>query len=103
VNYGDLREEAAQLQEYVLVARALVTEDPEVWRGFSNQVIKHVITGVLAWAKGEGGDIQLSPPASLRYKAGISSFTRLTLSELLLWAMTGTFTEEERAALLTSN
>jgi len=76
-------------------------EDLEVWRTFPNQVIRHVVSGVLAWAQGEGRNLQLSPPGLLQYKAGLSSFTRLSLSELLTWTLAGTFTEEEGAALAT--
>ena len=84
--YGDVRDEAATLKGYVGLARALVTDDPEVWQGLPRQVIQHIVKGAVTWARTEERDVQVPPSDMTRRLEGISSWTRLSLSEILLWA-----------------
>ena len=100
IDYGDIRAEAATMAGYVELARALSTQDTEVWQALPNQLIQHAIKGIITWARGEDRNAQLSPPGLLKFKAG--AWTRLTPVELLTWAMTGTFTAEERETLSTA-
>ena len=103
LGYGDVRDQASTLGQYVELARALITDDPEAWQGLPRQVVQHMVRGAVVWAKGEDRDVQLPAPDMIRRLRGISSWTRLNLSELLIWAMTGTFSEEERTALSTTS
>ena len=54
----------------------------------------------LSWAEAGDRDLQVALPAKLQRGSLLPSRTRLTLSELLLWALTGLITENERKAIL---
>ena len=61
-----------------------------------------MVRGAVLWAKVEDRDVQLPAPDKIRRQRVISSWTKLNVSELLIWAVSGTFTEEERTALSNS-
>ena len=84
------------------LARALATDDLKIWQGFSHQVIQHLALGLIAWAKVEDRDVRVAPLDMIRRWTGLSSWARLSLTEILLWGIAGTFTEEERKALASS-
>jgi len=54
LGYASLREEAATLGEYVLLARVLQSDDPEVWRGLSRDLVKHLMAGLVIWSQRAG-------------------------------------------------
>ena len=99
LDYAELRHEAATLGEYVIVAQTLRYSDPDRWRALSREVIRHLLGGVALWTQGEGHDQTLPPPYMVR--GFVPSWSRVRLSDLLIWALSGGFTQEERAALNT--
>ena len=99
LNYGLIQEQAGALEEYVEIARALRSGEPGSWQGMSREVIQHLMAGMTRWARKESRDIPVPAPELVRIAGGLSAWTRLHLSDLLLWALTGTFSEEERKAL----
>ena len=96
VEYGNLREQAATLREYLQVARNLRSGNPEDWQALPREVVQHLLLGVLQWSECQGRDVEVKPPSAVH---GVTSWTRLRLSHLLLWALTGTFSDPERKAL----
>ena len=85
MGYGDVRDEAATLREYVELAPVLANDDPDAWQGLSRRSIQHLVRGAVLWAKGEERDVRVPPPDMIRGLTGISSWTRLSLSAILLW------------------
>jgi hypothetical protein len=99
--YAQLKEESATLKDYLLIARSLRSDASQVWRGMSRTVIQHLLLGVATWAQEEGRNPRLPPPAVVKQSLLMPSWTSLSLSHLLLWALSGVYTPEERQALST--
>ena len=98
-NYSYLKKEAEELGEWIRAAK-LLRAGPESWKQLPREVVQHLVMVALRWAEVEGRDPQVSPPDTLRRSGRIPSWTRLRLSEVLLWGLTGLITEEERKAIL---
>jgi chromosome segregation ATPase len=99
--HAQIREESATLKECVQIARSLGSNSPQVWKTMSRPVIQHLLAGIATWAKEERGNVEIPPPAVVRQNALVPTWSRVTLSQLLLWALSGVFTPEERQALAT--
>lgn len=97
-DYGDLREEAALLGEYVTVAKLLLANDRESWGGLGQGLIQHIIAGAALWAQAGNHDVDLPTPDFIFERTSIPRRTRLRLSEILIWAVGGVLTEQERMA-----
>ena len=95
-NYGNLREESATLRDYLQLARSFRSRDPEDWQALPPEMVQHLLLGLMGWTEVQGRDVAVAPPKAIH---GVSSWTRLRLSHILLWALTGTFSEPERKAL----
>ncbi len=96
VNYCNLKEEAAALHQYIRAARSLHSGDPTDWQILPKEVVQHLLLGVMWWAGILAPNVGLKPPTAVH---GVSCWTRLRLSDLLLWAVAGTFGENEQQAL----
>jgi len=78
----------------------LLRAGPESWKQLPRELVQHLLMVALRWAEVEGHDLQVPLPAKLQRGSLLPSRTRLRLSELLLWVLTGLITEEERKAIL---
>ena len=94
--YGNLRAEAAALGEHLVLARGLRSEDPQVWSGMSRKIIQHILGGAAMWVEVPGRDVPVGPPESVGVAYGLTRYTLVRVSHLLLWALAGTFTLDER-------
>ena len=88
------------LSGYIQVARVLPSGDLDSWQTVPRDVIQQLLIGATIWAQHENRDVELSPPEALQRGGLLSRYTRLPLSNILFWALTGVFTEEERQALI---
>jgi len=99
INYANLRSEDAALMEYIQVARILRSTEPEQWQSLPRDMIQRLLLGAALWAHAEGRNPKLPPPGAVQARTMISSYTRISLADALIWAMSGVFTQEERQAL----
>ncbi len=98
-NYSYLKKEAEELGGLIGDAQ-LLRAGPESWKQLPRELVQHLLMVALSWAEVEGHDLQVALPAKLQRGSLLPSRTRLRLSELLLWVLTGLITEEERKAIL---
>ncbi|MCH7688843.1 MAG: hypothetical protein IH899_19530 [Planctomycetes bacterium] len=98
VELGRAREEAAALGEWIEAAQLLKSGDPGSWKQLPLEVIQHMVLVTFRWAEAEGRDVQVPLPANLQRGSLLPSWTKLRLSEVLLWALFGLTAEEERKA-----
>jgi len=98
-NYANKRNEDAALRENIQVAEILRSADPEQWQALPRDTIQRLLVGISFWAKAEGRNPRLSPPGAISARTLISPYCQITVSDALIWAMSGIFTEEERQAL----
>lgn len=96
VNYGNLRDEAAVLGEYIQVAKSLRSGDPEDWQDLPREVFQRLLVGLTMWARIEGRNVATPPPATITRRSTISPYASLSLWDTLVWALSGVFTKEER-------
>ena len=101
--YGNLRDEAAVLREYVDVARNLRSDNVEDWQRLPRNIVQELLMGILYWAQGEGRNVETPAPAAIHARLMMPSFARLNLCEVLIWALTGILSKEERKALTIRN
>ena len=93
---GRAREDAAALREWIQAAQLLKSGDPESWKQLPLEVIQHMVLVTLRWSEAPGRDLRVSLPANLQRRSLLPSWTKLRLSEVLLWALVGLTAEEER-------
>ncbi len=98
-NYSYLKKEAEELGEWIRTAQ-LLRAGPESWKQLPREVVQHLVMVALRWAEVGGRDLQVGLPDNIRKGTLLPSWTRLRLSEVLLWALTGLTSEEERKAIL---
>ena len=99
---GQLRAEAAELGELIKSARLLRSGDPEKWKLLPPEVISHLLMIVIRWAGEEGRDCQVPAPPAVRRVSSLLGYIPLRLSQVLLWALNGLLTGEERKAITSS-
>ncbi len=102
VELGRAREEAAALGEWIEAARLLKSGDPESWKQLPREVIQHLVWVTLKWSEAGDRDLQVPLPAKLQRKSLLPSWTKLRLSEVLLWALVGLTAEDGQRALSAS-
>ncbi len=102
VELGGAREEAAALGEWIEAAQLLKSGDPESWKQLPLEVIQHMVLVTFRWAEAEGRDVQVPLPANLRRGSLLPSWTKLRLSEVLLWALVGLTAEDGQRTLSAS-
>ena len=100
--FGQLRAEAAELGELVQSARLLKSGDPAKWMQLSPEVIRHLLMIAVRWTGEPGRDRQVPAPEAVRQTSSLLRYTDLRLSQVLLWALAGLFTEAERQELAPS-
>ena len=97
-NYGDLKKEAAELGELIDAARVLKSRDLELWKSLPREVIQHALMGSIIWAGGEGRDIQVQAPSAVTQVNSLLTYMNLSLSEVLVWALSGVLTDGQKRA-----
>ena len=101
VNYGLLKAEEARLEPYMQVARILRSDNSQDWIALPREIIQRLLLGSAMWTEGEGRNLQVPPPEVVRRRNALPFYVRLALSEVILWALAGLFTEKEREVLAT--
>ncbi len=96
--YGRLKEEAASLQGAVDLA-CLLTGDVETWGSAPQEFIGNLLMRVVQWTQVDGHDALIPVPDAISHSSLISPHAQLKLSAVLLWALSGVVTGEERRAL----
>ena len=102
VELGRAREEAAALGEWIEAAQLLKSGDPESWKQLPREVIQHLVWVTLKWSEAGDRDLQVPLPAKLQRKSLLPSWTKLRLSEVLLWALVGLTAEDGQRTLSAS-
>jgi hypothetical protein len=98
--YGDLKREAAELGELIDAARVLKSGDLELWKSLPREVIQHALMGSINWARGEGRDIQVQAPSAVTHVDSFLAFMHLSLSQVLLWGLSGVLTDGQKRVLV---
>ncbi len=99
VNYGELKSEAESLGEHVRMARSLILGQRDGWPGISVEVVQGMLGGIIQWVRREADDGPAPVPEMVR-RAGVLSYrNRLKLSDILVWAVWGLLSEQERRGL----
>ena len=101
--YGNLRDEAAVLREYIDVARNLRSDKAEDWQRLPRNIVQNLLMGILYWTQGEGRNVDTPAPAAIHARSTMPSYVRLRLCDVLIWSLTGIISEEERKALTIRN
>lgn len=96
---AQLEDETTVLRGEIQVARAIKECSPQSWLAVPEEVVGILILGMLAWAKGQSKDVEVPIPESIARARLLPRNTRLSLSQILLWAFTGFATPEQRKAL----
>jgi len=97
--YGNLRDEAAVLREYVDVARNLRSDKAEDWQRLPRNIVQNLLMGILYWTQADGRNVETPAPAAIHARSTMPSYVRLRLGDVPIWSLTGIISEEERKAL----
>jgi len=60
--HGRLQREAAQLEEYIALARAFSSRDPGDWAEVPQSVVQQLLMGLVRWAGADGHNRQVAAP-----------------------------------------
>jgi len=100
-DYDDLKRRSEALGEDMKVARAFRSVDAREWEQIPGWAIHRILMGLILWSKSANGDRVVSPPEPVRQRANsLSHWTKVSTTDLLFWVLSGTFTEQERKAIL---
>ena len=99
VEIGRIRAEAAELDQWVQIARLLSSGDPALLKQLPREVITRFLSTSLMWTDGPGRDVEVPPPPSLIQRNPLLRNYSLKTSEALGWALYGIFTEAEKNIL----
>ncbi len=99
VEVGRIRAEAAELDQWVRIARLLSSGDAELLKQLPREVITRFLNTSLIWTEGPGRDVEVPPPPSLIQRNPLLRNNSLKTSEALAWALYGIYTEEEKKIL----
>lgn len=98
--YGELERAAAGLEHDLTLARAFKSQDTKLWQQVPRRAVQELLTGLVVWSRSDRGHNPSVPvPAFLSSRTYFYSWEGLRLEDLLLWALSGAFTDEERKAL----
>jgi outer membrane murein-binding lipoprotein Lpp len=90
-NYKKLQQEAAPLRDYLALAKAIKMHDPELWGQVSQETARGLMSNLLLWCKADTShNPDMEPPTgSLAGKATFFTWYKVSLEEVLRWALTG--------------
>ena len=89
---GRMRAEAADLGEYLEVARLLKSGNSQSWQNLPRVVIQQFLLIAIKWCE---VDAQVTVPKIVRNSSLLPSYARLKLSQVLQWAFAGTITNTD--------
>jgi outer membrane murein-binding lipoprotein Lpp len=89
-NYKKLQQEAAPLRDYLALAKAIKMHDPELWSQVSQETARGLMSNLLLWCKADTShNPDMEPPTgSLAGKATFFTWYKVSLEEVLRWALT---------------
>ena len=97
--YGDLQRQAAQLENELALARAFKSAMAEDWAQVPLQMVQQLLMGLIRWAGSSDHNQQVPAPSLIVQKAPGLGWSSLSVTDLLLWALMGVVTDEERKLL----
>jgi len=100
VEFATVTEEAATMRRYVNIAKVLSSQDQRAWGTLLPQDFKQMLLGLLLWMRHHDIDPQVQPPEWISKRHLFSSTRTISLSELVLWAVSALFTRDERLAMV---
>lgn len=100
--FAALERATGVLEQEIALARAFRSQDPERWKKVSRRTAQGCLMGLLLWSKADVANNPFlpPPPRPLASKVCFYSWQQATLEEVLLWGLSGVFTEEERMMLV---
>ena len=99
-DYGELQQAADALKEDISVARAFKSLDPGEWAKVPRYSIQRMMLGVILWGKVDGRNRMLAPPEPVRQRTrSLTTWHQVSLTDLMLWALSGVTTEQDLSAL----
>ena len=99
-DYGELQQEAAALKEDLVLARAFKSLDPGEWAKDPRYGIHRIMLGVILWGKVDGRNRMLAAPDVVRQRTQtLMKLHQVSLTDLMLWALSGVTTEQDLRAL----
>ena len=100
VEFGELEHQAATLADEIALARAFKNQDAALWGDISRRAVQELLSGLVLWSStDESRNVEVSVPSSLSSRIHYYARRGVHVHDLLLWALTGTFTDKERKAL----
>ncbi|MBI4303513.1 MAG: hypothetical protein HY665_04160 [Chloroflexi bacterium] len=89
--YAKLERQAGTLEQEIALAKAFISGEPEKWHGIPRRVIRELLAGLIAWTRGNPSQNPFLPPPqnSLSSRILLCSFERVSLDEVLTWALSG--------------
>ena len=100
VEFGTVTAEAASMRRHVNIAKILSSPDQRAWGTLLPLDFKEMLLGFLLWMRHHEFDPQVQPPEWISKRHLFSSTRTISLSELVLWAVSALFTKDETAALV---
>jgi len=97
--YAHLQREAAQLENEIALARAFKSAMAEDWAQVPLQMVQQLLMGLIRWAGSSDHNQQVPAPSLIVQKAPGLGWSSLSVTDLLLWALMGVVTNEERKLL----
>ncbi len=99
--YRELERQAATLEHEIALARAFNSQEPGQWKQLPRRAVQELLTGLVLWSRADASHNPLlsSPPSYLSPQAYFYSVGSLRLEDVLVWALSGLLTEQERKAL----
>jgi len=98
--YTQLQSQAATLADDIALARAFKSQEAAQWAKVPRRAIQELLAGLVLWSKADASHNAAVPvPRFLSLKVYCYFGQEAHLLDLLRWALTGAFTEEELKAL----
>jgi chromosome segregation ATPase len=97
--YGQLQHQAALLAQEICLARAFTSNDQEQWVRVPRQTIQRLMLGLFWWTDHADRNRPVAPPHFILRGTTLTTYTRVPLASLVLWAYSGLQTEQEHKLL----
>jgi predicted nucleic acid-binding Zn-ribbon protein len=97
--YGQLQHQAALLAQEICLARAFTSNDQEQWVRVPRQTIQRLMLGLFWWTDHADRNRPVAPPHLILRGTTLTTYTRVPLASLVLWAYSGLQTEQEHKLL----
>ena len=99
-DYSELQQAADTLKGDLALARAFKSLDPVEWGKVPRDVIQRMILGVILWSGAGGRSKMIAPPEAVRQRTrSLTQWNLVSLTDLMVWALSGVANEQELRAL----